>query len=296
MTYYDDGKDEVVAPLLIKVKMDRGDEEYVTVRSSDNEIEERMRPPLSPRKGINWCWWFKMGLLGAVIATVAVVFLIWVGPFLLNKEIVPILDWEMRTFSPKVLAALLFASMTLFPSLCIPSSPSMWVAGISFGYGYGFLLILAGFSIGMSIPFFIGSLFHHKIQVWLAKWPDKAAIIRLAGEGDWFHQFRAVVLLRISPFPFIIFNYASVATGVKYCPYILGSLVGVVPEIFVSIYSGILVASLADATQGHQYLSTYQIIYNAIGFVLTVGVTVFITLYAKKTLRKLQDEEETLIR
>ncbi|OVA07741.1 SNARE associated Golgi protein [Macleaya cordata] len=287
--------DNEVAPLL-KLRMGDGDGDYVRLRNS-NEIEEygRMEEPPSPRKGISWCWWLKMGLLCLIVIAVGVVFLIWVGPFLLNKEVIPILDWEMATFSPQVLGFLLFASLTLFPSLLIPSSPSMWVAGISFGYGFGFLLILAGLSIGMSLPYFIGSLFHHKIHVWLEKWPEKAAIIRLAGEGDWFHQFRAVVLLRISPFPFIIFNYASVATNVKYCPYIFGSLVGVVPEIFVSIYSGILIRSLADATQGHRSLSTPQIIYNAIGFCLTVAVTVFITIYAKRTLKKLQNEEETLL-
>lgn len=41
----------------------------------------------------------------------------------------------------------------------------MWVAGMTFGYGYGFLLIMSGVAIGVSLPFFIGSLFHHKIQV-----------------------------------------------------------------------------------------------------------------------------------
>lgn len=112
----------------------------------------------------------------------------------------------------------------------------MWIAGMTFGYGYGFLLIMAGASLGMSLPFFAGSLFSHRINRWLEKWPDKAALVRLAGEGDWFHQFRAVTLLRISPFPYIIFNYAVVATKIKYGPYIAGSMVGIVPETFLTIY------------------------------------------------------------
>ena len=75
------------------------------------------------------------------------------------------------------------------------------------------------------------------VQGWLEKYPKKASIIRLAGEGNWFHQFRAVTLIRVSPFPYILFNYCSVATNVKYGPYITGSLIGVVPEIFVAIYT-----------------------------------------------------------
>ena len=40
------------------------------------------------------------------------------------------------------------------------------------------------------------------LQRSLEKWPKKAAFVRLAGEGDWHHQFKAVALLRISPFPY----------------------------------------------------------------------------------------------
>ncbi|PIA49889.1 hypothetical protein AQUCO_01300554v1 [Aquilegia coerulea] len=212
----------------------------------------------------------------------------------LGKEVVPILDWEIRTFSPLVLGVFLFASLVLFPSILLPSTPSIWVAGITFGYGFGFLLILPAMSIGMSLPYFIGSLFRHKINMWLEKWPEKAAFMRLAGEGNWFHQFRAVFLLRISPFPFVIYNYAAVATNVKYGPYILGSVAGVVPEIFVTIYSGILIRRLADASQSHHSMSTTEIIYNCIGFSMTTAATVAITIYAKRALKKLQSQEELL--
>jgi uncharacterized membrane protein YdjX (TVP38/TMEM64 family) len=75
------------------------------------------------------------------------------------------------------------------------------------------------------------------MQGWLEKYPKRASILRSAGEGNWFHQFRSVALIRISPFPYIIYNYCAVATNVKYGPYILGSLVGIVPDIFVSIYT-----------------------------------------------------------
>ncbi|URD79137.1 TVP38 TMEM64 family membrane protein [Musa troglodytarum] len=173
--------------------------------------------------------------------------------------VVPFLNWEMATFSRPVLGLLLFVCIALFPTMILPSSPCMWIAGMTFGYGYGFLLIMAGSSIGMSLPFFVGSFFRHNIHRWLEKWPKKAAIVKLAGEGDWFHQFRAVVLLRISPFPYIIFNYAAVATNVEYGPYISGSLVGTIHETFITIYSGRLLQSLADATNTGGFLSLEQV-------------------------------------
>lgn len=81
------------------------------------------------------------------------------------QEIIPIINWEAETFSTPVLAVFVFASVALFPSLFLPSSPSMWLAGMTFGYGFGFLLIISAVAIGVSLPYFTGSLFYHKIQV-----------------------------------------------------------------------------------------------------------------------------------
>ncbi|KAJ0964106.1 hypothetical protein J5N97_029228 [Dioscorea zingiberensis] len=250
---------------------------------------DEARCPL--RKCSLWCW-LKVVISSIVLLAVVAVFVIWGGPFLLKKVVTPILDWEMAAVSRPVLGLILFASIALFPALLLPSSPCMWIAGITFGYGFGFLLIMAGISVGMSLPYFIGSLFRYRIHKWLERWPKKAAIIRLAGEGNWFHQFRAVTLIRISPFPYIIFNYAAVATNVKYSPYIVGSLVGTIPETFLTIYSGILIRTLADATNQGGFLSMEQVIYDALGFCVAVVATIAITIYAKKALRTLQVEEE----
>ncbi|XP_042389085.1 uncharacterized protein LOC121980886 [Zingiber officinale] len=246
-------------------------------------------------RGSKWSsiwWWLRVVLLCVFLCAAAVPLVIFVGPLIIRKVIVPVLNWETRTFSRSVLVLLLFASIALFPTFLLPSSPCMWIAGMTFGYGYGFLLIMVGSLIGMSLPFFVGSFFRHDLHRWLEKWPKKAAIIRLAGEGDWFHQFRAVVLLRISPFPYLIFNYAAVAANIKYGPYISGSAVGTVHEIFITIYSGRLIQSLADATNTGVFLSMQQIVYDAIGFCVAAAATAAITIYAKRTLRTLQAEDE----
>jgi uncharacterized membrane protein YdjX (TVP38/TMEM64 family) len=78
--------------------------------------------------------------------------------------------------------------------------------------------------------------FFLKIQVWLTKWPQQIALIKLAGEGNWFQQFRVVALFRISPFPYTIFNYAVTVTEIKFNPYLCGSVAGMVPEAFIYIY------------------------------------------------------------
>ncbi|KAK6130140.1 hypothetical protein DH2020_036119 [Rehmannia glutinosa] len=225
--------------------------------------------------GCRWLWWWtKVVLVLLFVGVLGAVFFKWVGPFVMDKEIIPIITWERKTFSTTKLAFLVFGSLTIFPSLLLPSSPSMWIAGMTFGYGYGFLLIIGAVAIGASVPYFIGSLFNHKIQMWLDRYPKKASVIRLAGEGSLFNQFRAVAFIRISPFPYIIYNYCAVATDVN----------------------GILIETLADASHDQHPLSAPQIICNVIGVCITIATTAIVTLYAKRRLKKLQTEEGLVLR
>jgi uncharacterized membrane protein YdjX (TVP38/TMEM64 family) len=81
----------------------------------------------------------------------------------------PIIQWEAKSFRRPVLAVVIIASLALFPVVFLPSGPTMWLTGIIFGYGLGFLIIMAGITIGMSIPYWIGSLFRHRLNVMFFK-------------------------------------------------------------------------------------------------------------------------------
>ncbi|KAK9072946.1 hypothetical protein SSX86_009382 [Deinandra increscens subsp. villosa] len=301
MTHEDD--DDVVTLLKISIEEPRVD--YVKLNGPEGLGGGNGSLQSSPSSsgcisvgGSLWCclwWWAKLVFVVIFLAFLGVSFFLWIGPFLMNKEVIPVLNWETETFCKPVLAVLIFASVALFPTVFLPSTPSMWVAGMSFGYGFGFLLIIGGVTIGASIPYFIGSLFYHKIQGWLERYPKKASILKLAGEGNWFNQFRAVALLRISPFPYMVYNYCAVATDVKFVPYLLGTLLGMVPEIFVAIYTGIMIRTLADASDDQQSLSPPQIVCTVSGFILTIATTVVVTVYAKRRLSDLQTDEEQLL-
>lgn len=55
--------------------------------------------------------------------------------------------------------------------------------------------------------------------------------------------------------------------------------------------SGILIRTLADASHERRALSAPQIVFNVVGFCATVATTIIITMYAKKQLKVLQEEE-----
>ncbi|WRX08224.1 SNARE associated Golgi protein - like 1 [Theobroma cacao] len=262
--------------------------------------------PQTPGNGKSWKQLLSLIAICISLAILAILAIKYIGPFALRKVVVPVIKWEAVMFNSFELVIIIFASLALFPILCLPSTPSMWVAGMTFGYGNGFLLVMAGVSVGVSLTYFLGSIFHRKIHRLLERHPKHASILRLAGEGNWFHQFQAVTLIRISPLPYIIFNYAVVATNVNYSPYLLGTLVGMVPEVFIALYrlapppfhvcklqlaSGILIRSIAEATQDKRTLSTRQIIFNIVGFCASLMATVFIGIYTKRRLDKQHEEE-----
>ncbi|KAF2317251.1 hypothetical protein GH714_019056 [Hevea brasiliensis] len=128
-------------------------------------------------------WWIKALALCILLIILLLILLKWGVPFLFEKVLLPIMQWEATAFGRPVLALVLVASLALFPVFLIPSGPSMWLAGMIFGYGIGFVIIMVGTTIGMILPYLIGLLFRDRIHQWLKRWPQKAAMIRLAGEG-----------------------------------------------------------------------------------------------------------------
>ena len=58
---------------------------------------------------------------------------------------------------------------------------------------------------------------------------------------------------------------------------------------------GILIRTLADASHERQYMSAPQIIFNVFGFCATLATTIFFTVYAKRRLKELQQEDEVLL-
>ncbi|URE02623.1 SNARE associated Golgi protein [Musa troglodytarum] len=208
-----------------------------------------------------------------------------------KKVLLPIMEWEATAFGRPVLTLVLVASLALFPVVLLPSGPSMWLAGMIFGYGLGFVIIMVGTTIGMVLPYFIGLLFRERIHGWLNRWPQQTAILRLAAEGSWFHQFRVVALFRISPFPYTIFNYAVVVTSIKFGPYISGSIAGMVPEAFIYIYSGRLIRTLADVKYRKYTMTPVEIVYNIVSFIVAIAITIAFVVYARRALSDLRKAE-----
>ncbi|GMN33299.1 hypothetical protein TIFTF001_004091 [Ficus carica] len=277
----------------------REDSEYVrlVISNEARTTEAEILQPRAEARIKSLLWWIKVLVL-CVVAVILLLFsLKWGVPFVFEKVLIPIMQWEATSFGRPVLALVLVASLALFPVFLIPSGPSMWLAGMIFGYGLGFVIIMVGTTVGMVLPYLIGLLFRDRIHQWLKRWPQKAEMIRLAVEGSWFHQFRVVALFRVSPFPYTIFNYAIVVTTDTHrttyalSSYIRCNFLLCRDKSSLALCSGRLIRTLADVQYRNYHLTTVEIVYNVISFIIAVVTTVAFTIYAKRALNELQKAE-----
>ncbi|KAF7051154.1 hypothetical protein CFC21_059424 [Triticum aestivum] len=256
--------------------------------TADNNTEILPEQPMSR----HFIWWLKVLLVCFLLVLASYIFVKFGVRFAFEKVLLPIMQWEASAFGRPVLALVLVASLALLPLILVPSGPSMWLAGMIFGYGWGFLIIMVGTTLGMVASYWIGSLFRKRLHAWLKRWPQQIALIQLAGEGNWFQQFRVVALFRISPFPYTIFNYAVTVTEIKFNPYLCGSVAGMVPEAFIYIYSGRLIRTLADVKYGKYKMTPVELTYNIISFVIAVVLTVAFTVYSKRALSHIKSSDD----
>ncbi|XP_008800284.1 transmembrane protein 64 [Phoenix dactylifera] len=271
----------------------REDSEYarLVVPNEARTVDVNSQQSLEKSKSKSFFWWIKLLFCCLLLIPLTYAFVKWGVPFAFEKVLLPIMQWEATAFGRPVLALVLVASLAFFPVVLIPSGPSMWLAGMIFGYGLGFVIIMVGTTIGMVLPYLIGLFFRERIHSWLKRWPQQTALLRLAGEGSWFQQFRVVALFRISPFPYTIFNYAVVVTNMKFGPYLVGSIAGMIPEAFIYIYSGRLIRTLADMKYGNYSMTPVEIVYNIVSFVIAIVITIAFTVYARRALDDLKRAE-----
>jgi uncharacterized membrane protein YdjX (TVP38/TMEM64 family) len=122
-----------------------------------------------------------------------------------------------------LLFVLLQGMVTVTP---VPRTVFTVAAGVLFGGVGGVLLAVAGTSLAAVIAFWLARLLggrfaqqhaDHRLMTWVRARLDRSGLL-------------AMVSLRLIPaVPFSAMNYASALSGVRFAPYLLGTVLGVLP-------------------------------------------------------------------
>lgn len=160
---------------------------------------------------------------------------------------------EFGLFAPLIYIVL----FTLVPLTLFPDAVLAIASGLVFGTFYGFTYTMIGALCGGTLAFFIARFFcKDLIMDKLSKHISITSAIENNG-------FAMILTLRLIPLiPFDIISYCSGATGVNYKDFILATVLGIIPGIFLLVNIG---AGMNELNSPRLYLS-------ATAFVLLITV------------------------
>lgn len=187
-----------------------------------------------------------------------------------RKALVGKLDALVLAAGP--LGPVVFVLIYTFGVLFLPATPFTIAGAVIFGKFHGMLYNLVADTLGASISFYLGRYFLHGVARGFLEtrmpWLDRKA----ADEG-----FSVIFYLRIFWFPFIVLNYAAGATRIRFRDYLLGTLLGLLPPVFIFTY---FVGAMKEV------LATYERPGDLLTFDLLIPVLLIILSFFLPTLIK----------
>ncbi|TCK18648.1 putative membrane protein YdjX (TVP38/TMEM64 family) [Thiogranum longum] len=189
-------------------------------------------------------------------------------------------------------ASLLFILiMALVVVLLLPGVLFTTGAGFVFGVVEGTLYVVVGTTLGAVIAFLIARyLFGERA----ARFVRQHARLKLVSEELTPQGWKIVMLTRLIPlFPFKLSNYFFGLTAFSLRGFSVGTFLGVIPLSLNNVYLGSIAADVAMlGTRNTGRTPLEWGLYSA-GFLVAVGVVVYLGRLASRTLAKYTDEEDT---
>jgi len=187
-----------------------------------------------------------------------------------RKALVGKLDLLVQSAGP--LGPPLFILVYALVVLLLPATPFTIAGAVIFGKFHGMLYNLAADTLGASISFYLGRYFLRGVARGFLEtrmpWLDRKA----AEDG-----FSVIFYLRIFWFPFIVLNYAAGATRIRFRDYLLGTVLGLAPPVFIFTY---FVGAMKDV------LATYRRPADLLTFGLVFPVLLLVFSFFLPTLLK----------
>lgn len=196
---------------------------------------------------MRWATLIRLGRLGPAAAATA--FLPPIGSLILLGTMNQSAPWLQ---SHGVVGVLVFvAAFSVFGGFALlPTYAPSVLGGWAFGIASGLVATLAGFVGASAIGFAIARhLSGNRLLQVLDEYPRGQTLHRALLAGSWRRTLLVVTLLRVPPNgPFAMTNLLLAATGVRWGPYLIGSLLGLTPRVAAAVIVG---ASLSQLDLRH---------------------------------------------
>ena len=141
-------------------------------------------------------------------------------------------------------APLVFLSLYIIFTTFAPSSPFMALAGVLFGFKYGILYSIIGNLISALIMFYIARILG---KSWVDKILEHRHMRHINSYNKRLESGATIdlIILRMAPImPSNILNIMMGVSKMKLKPYIIGTVIGLIPSIFITVYFGELISKI----------------------------------------------------
>lgn len=202
----------------------------------------------------------------------------------------PVEEWtqDLMTFVEGlgISGALLFGGVYVVATmLFVPGTALTLVAGALFGLFGGTVIVSIAATVAAGASFLLARyLAGELVYEWAGRNQKARAVDEvIAGESGW----KIVALLRLSPIvPFGLCNYTLGVTSIRFWPCLIVSGLAMVPGTFMYVYLGYTGRVGLDAAAGAGKYSGTEWLLLILGLVATIGLTVYITVLARRVLRR----------
>jgi len=184
-------------------------------------------------------------------------------------------EWARKAGGGTASIAVITVAEVVAILICLPGYSTIeYAAGALFGFFWGSVMIAAAKCVAALLAFALirtlrDSAWGRSVQQRIQGNERGAGLSSRIQKGIETNGFRFCLLVRCSPLPAWLGNYALPLAGVPFHTYYLASVIGMVPPVITNVYAGAMAAAVAASLSGGSTQGPGGIV----GF-LAVGVSI----------------------
>lgn len=174
--------------------------------------------------------------------------------------------------------------------LFVPGSVLTLGAGAVYGFWSGIFLVLVGNGAGALLSLLIT---RYLLRGWATKYFSRSPKMRALQTAVEEEGWKIVCLTHLSPvMPFSVINYAYGLTNISVGEFLLATELGSIPSTCIYVYVGTLLGNLAKIGPEIRHHDLLEWLFQGMGLIVTIAVTIYISRMASQTLKKQMSQNE----
>jgi uncharacterized membrane protein YdjX (TVP38/TMEM64 family) len=237
------------------------------------------------------CPWSTSGYLRFFVAIAMIALVIGSFYFFLNADLfTSFFEWIKKIGWYGYLIVLVLLVLTQ-----LPFSYGYVLIAMACGFVYeiviGFALVSIGTMLGLPVAYYLTD---KVLRSWIERRIEKSLRLRALVYASKKNGFKISIFVRLLPVPVGVISGLLCVANIKFLDYYIGSLIGLLPEMFFYVLIGTGANNLLMIAQGKLEMSLVEKIFTAFVVISTIVLSVVMAYFGRKEVNKAMREMETV--